>query len=202
MLLPSLPLAVINKIHCDLSQPPVLQWPWARDSPWADVLGRRLRSPVGNVGSSWSRFIPSAFCAGAWGCSHLTRVWEPVWKCEPFSVTWVTQSHCLPLYCRWPALPGLTLHVSWLLWHCIKLFVIRVDAKAEEDNDNQPLLKRWNCMGMYHFMIPICIFVSETILSIRGLAVCITWKRQYSWWVFFNISILTKCLLISKDKNK
>ena len=142
-----------------------------------------------------------ALCWGL-GCSRLARVWEPVWKCEPFSVTWVTQRHCLPLYCRWPALPGLALHVSWLLWHCIKLFVIRVDAKAEEDSDNQPLLKRWNCMGIYHFMIPVCIYVSETILSVRGLAVCITSKIQYSWWLFFNISILTKCLLISKDKNK
>ena len=54
---------------------------------------------------------------------------------------------------------------------------------------------------MYHFIIPVSIYVSETILSARGLAVCITRKRQYSWWVFFNISILTKCLFLRTKIN-
>ena len=81
----------------------------------------------------------------------------------------------------WPALPSLTLHVRWLLWRCIKLFVIRLDAKAEEDSDNQPLPKPWNCMKVkVKLLSHVRLFVTPWTVAYQAV-LSMAFSRQEYW---------------------
>lgn len=184
VIVPMADFIVINKIYHDLNQSLVFWLPWSYKSSMRQNVGEE------NLQSSWehwfirSHFSQSLYCTVGWCVVSPRSCLKALWKCDrslfldvgPLVLlcsTFLQMIDVLHSVSRFMSITSSGILLNWedLLWHLSR-------CKSRRGRWQPPFPKHWKYMGIYHFVVPVFIYLFGTIIFVTGLAVYITWKRD------------------------